>query len=407
MIIAFWLMIAALTLGALGFILFPLVRQRFTATSDSHQVALTLYQQQLQDLTRQHARNELSSESYQQLIIELQQTLLTESVPSPQQPLTQSRAHSIWIIVLGVVILPLVAVLLYYKLGASGAWTQQVLAQQHEAQIRKEIAQLGGLEQIITQLKLRVEQNQDSHGWYLLGRLYVKAQRYNEAVAAFARADQLKPQQLEVILAYAQARYAQHDGVLDPLAKRLLAQALALQPNQPDALNLLAVDAYRQGHYDQAIAYWQQLLPQFPAGSDMESLLLQQIATAQQQQGAPHAQIALPVTVRLASQLADGVPRDASVFVYAQAVHGPPMPVAVVRRTVADLPLHITLDDSMAMMPGMSLSTVARVKVVARISTSHQPLPSPGDLIGSSAVIDVHHLPGKITIVIDRRFGGS
>ncbi|MGZ8253807.1 MAG: c-type cytochrome biogenesis protein CcmI/CycH, partial [Burkholderiaceae bacterium] len=78
---------------------------------------------------------------------------------------------------------------------------------------------------------------------------------------------------------------------------------------------------------------------------------------------------------------------DDLVFIFARAAEGPPMPLAVKRARVRDLPLEFALDDSMAMSPGMTLSAHARVVIGARISKSGTPTPQPGDLQGLSAPV--------------------
>jgi cytochrome c-type biogenesis protein CcmH len=58
------------------------------------------------------------------------------------------------------------------------------------------------------------------------------------------------------------------------------------------------------------------------------------------------------------------------------------MPLAVKRLRVADLPITVTLDDSLAMTPEMRLSSFPQVIVGARISASGQAIPQSGDLEG-------------------------
>jgi cytochrome c-type biogenesis protein CcmH len=87
------------------------------------------------------------------------------------------------------------------------------------------------------------------------------------------------------------------------------------------------------------------------------------------------------------------------VFIFARAAEGPPMPLAVVRARVRDLPYRFRLDDSMAMTPAMKLSTFPRVVVGARVSSSGTAAPQPGDLQGTSAAV-ANNAAG-VSVVID------
>jgi cytochrome c-type biogenesis protein CcmH len=104
---------------------------------------------------------------------------------------------------------------------------------------------------------------------------------------------------------------------------------------------------------------------------------------APQQAQAPAARPAgLTVSVALDPALAAQTTPETTVFIYDKAVSGPPMPLAAQKVRVADLPVTLTLDDSMAMMPQMRLSAFPQVTVGARISRSGQAMPQSGDLEG-------------------------
>ena len=80
------------------------------------------------------------------------------------------------------------------------------------------------------------------------------------------------------------------------------------------------------------------------------------------------------------------MPTD-SIFVFARAVQGPRVPLAVLRVQVKDLPFSFTLDDSMAVMPMRKISDARQVIVGARISKSGSATPEPGDLEGFSTPV--------------------
>jgi cytochrome c-type biogenesis protein CcmH len=117
----------------------------------------------------------------------------------------------------------------------------------------------------------------------------------------------------------------------------------------------------------------------------------------------PAADAAAPgikVSIALAPALAEQTTPETTVFVFAKAANGPPMPLAVQRLQVKDLPTTLRLDDSMAMMPAMSLSRFPRVIVGARVSAGGQAMPQPGDLEGESDPVSSRG-GAPVEIVID------
>lgn len=92
----------------------------------------------------------------------------------------------------------------------------------------------------------------------------------------------------------------------------------------------------------------------------------------------PQSGITVQVTLNIA--LKNKANPEDSIFIYAKAMQGPPMPLAVVRKKVKDLPITVTLNDAMAMMPTMKLSKFNKVRIGARISKSGDAMAQSGDL---------------------------
>ncbi|MBL0727845.1 hypothetical protein [Piscinibacter sp. HJYY11] len=111
-------------------------------------------------------------------------------------------------------------------------------------------------------------------------------------------------------------------------------------------------------------------------------------ATSSGQPAAP-AGSSISGTVDLSPTLAPQAKPNDTVFIFARAVEGPPVPLAVIRKQVKDLPLQFTLDDSMAMWPDAKVSAFSRVVVTARVSKSGEGQARPGDLEGHSAPVAV------------------
>jgi cytochrome c-type biogenesis protein CcmH len=108
------------------------------------------------------------------------------------------------------------------------------------------------------------------------------------------------------------------------------------------------------------------------------------------------------VEVAVAPALLGQVEPGDTLFVLARAESGPPMPLAVSRHRADELPLTVTLNDSMAMMPAMRLSAFPRVKVSARISKSGQAGTQPGDLVAGDQVVDSATPPDSVQLLINR-----
>jgi cytochrome c-type biogenesis protein CcmH len=169
------------------------------------------------------------------------------------------------------------------------------------------------------------------------------------------------------------------------------------------ALWLGGMAKVQQGDVVTAIKLWKKLVALLPPGSESQQEIQALLAKIESEQPKVAAQpeatqkanvpgVAIDVQVSLAPELQKSASPGDTVFIYAQALSGPKMPLAIVRKQVSDLPLTVSLNDTMAMMPNMKLSNFPKVKLLARISKSGNAVSQPGDLIG---VIDQVALTDK------------
>ena len=203
----------------------------------------------------------------------------------------------------------------------------------------------------------------------------------------------------------------------------MIEKVVELEPNDPNGLWMMGLVHYEREAFSQAVASWQRLARMMPADSEDAQALAAYIEEARIRGAAEtgRARIAavpaasseqapsttapttgggIKVSVSLAPELADKVSAEDRVFIFARAVQGPPMPLAAARKQVKDLPVDITLDDSMAMMPQLVLSSFPQVTVGARISKSGNALPQAGDLQGEVSPVAPGH-QDAVKIVID------
>ncbi len=279
--------------------------------------------------------------------------------------------------------------------AAAAASASESAEQASPARAGEQIAAM--IERLAERLKAQPD---DVEGWQMLGRSYAALGQHAEAAQAFTRASQLRPKDATLMVdrAFAMAMANQRSFAGEPA--KLIADALAREPNNPKVLALAGTAAYDRKDYAGAVKLWEKLAQAEAPGSRFAEQIQASIAQARQLAGMPPASgTAGPVTaaattpaasqvsgtVRLAPSLKGRVAPDDTLFVFARAVDGPRMPLAILRLRAKDLPLPFTLDDGMAMSPAARLSGASRVVVGARISKSGNAMPQPGDLQGLAA----------------------
>lgn len=244
------------------------------------------------------------------------------------------------------------------------------------------------VDDMVVSLRKRLEDNPDDvNGWVLLGRSYQSMNQYDEAIAAFEKAIALEQgQNAETLVGLGIALLEQQHGEASDRSTRLFENALALDPNNPNALFYAGGAAARSGDTALAAERWEKLLQQ-DAPPEIRELLLRKISewrglpppTAEQEQ--PEGLVSINIAISAAALSA--LPAEATVYVIARDPAQPSPPIAVTPQRLSQLPMVVALSDSDAMVAGRPLSAFTELEIIARVSISGSPMAQSGDWSGS------------------------
>lgn len=386
----FWLIAALLLLISLFVISITLLRTHDEKDLVSEKNT-DLYEQRLAEIEQDINNGLLSGTEAKEVKKELQLTLLNEDESKEKIEGKESSSSTVTAILL-LIVIPIFAIGLYQHLGQPELIQKaELLSDFHNAKNQEE--QLSSIEDMLTQLEQRlINEPDDVDGWLMLTNSYSALERYPDALRAVNNLYRLRSDDPTVIFRYADILSMVNDGMLAGKPTELLDEGLKIDPENTNGLWLAGLAANERGDNGQAIIYWQRLVPKLKENSKSQQQIKKYIEMA----GGPAAEMVeetstaamaqeykIQVNVSLSSDLIDEANGDDTIFIYAQAISGPPMPIAAVRKKVSDLPLQVTLDDSMAMMPTNKLSDHKQVKITARISKSGNAIAASGDLIGT------------------------
>lgn len=401
----FWVLAALLILLALLFVVEPLVRaRRHRIRQEQMNVErraqnIAIFRHRLAELDEEKAMGHLDDSQYDALKAELEATLLTDVEGEESQALQAGTTRMRWLALVLVITVPLVSLGLYFKWGAYEGVEQRLLIAQME-----QAEGVPDVEELLTQLETRLHENPNNpEGWFMLARTRMSLGQYAQSAEAFLQLAKLlesEPREAAAIYGlYAQALYFASQGVFDQAVMAGIKEALDRNPDEINSIGLLGIRAFEEGNYAQAAQYWEKVLELNPDGPNSDAVRggieraraliaeneLQAASGSLPDTDAPQLQVTVSLDPALNGQVS---PTD-TLFIYARELNGSPMPVAIVRKQVQDLPLTVNLDDSTAMGPMAKLSSLEQVEVVARISKQGTPTANPGDLQGVIAPVQV------------------
>lgn len=417
---AFLIVIAALLVLVSLTLAMPLWRGEGEQSISRSALNKQLYRQRLLEIGEEREQGILAEEP--ESLVELQRSLL-DDIPDVEQSARGGKSLT-WIP--GVLVLVVVSLGLYYKLGAwqevqrwqdassrLGELSNRILVER-DAQVTEQDL-LDFMLALRTRLK---DEPNDYRGWLLLGRLSLDGNDPDMAREALERAYDLAPQKTMVAVPYAQALMMTGD---DALADQLLSSAIALDPANIEARSVYAFMALQKEDFKTALMRWREMLPLMEKGSTRYAMVERSIDYAEQQlkqrgiavttPGAANKRDEqgqqlevkkgeFPIHVTLAAGIQ--MPEDAHLFVFAVVPNGPPMPIAVKRIAGPTLPVTLSLGDGDAMMEGSKLSAYPQLQFKARLSRGGNVMNKEGAFEGVSTSIPTDAIPSApIDIRID------
>ncbi len=431
--IIFWVVAALLTIAALLFLLPPLlqrIRGQDGVVVEQDAVNVSIYKDQMAELEQDLLNDVITQDQYEQGHQELERRLL-EDVTATAGSGSKAAATGRSGIAAGVVSVVVIAISLslYLVLGKPELVVPVDVSE--APQVAENMTQEQMVDQVtkmVSQLSARLEEDpSDVQGWAMLGRSYYALSRYGDAVAAFSKAVSIVDNDAQLLTDYADAMaMSSGEQTLEGRPMELIMRALNLDPQNQKALWLAGTAAYERADFESALVYWKRILAMLPPGSQTAQTMAGNIAETEQLmiaqrnnadgsagassgnamgQGATSGGSVTPSAakvsgvVTLSQSLATEVLPTDTIYIFARAMNGPRMPLAILRTEAGNMPIEFTLDDSMAMDASMNLSSASEVMVMARISRSGNATPQSGDMQGGIQNVKIG--TAGIEIVID------
>lgn len=397
-----WFAMAALTLPAALWLTRPLWQRSSQQGIARNTANVVAYASRLTELQADIAAGVLPADEAAAIQQEMNARLLVDAQDpaAPAARLAKGRGTGMAVLLMSLGFAG-AAALWYWQ---AGSW--RVAEQIATAPVPGSTPSDAEIEGMVAKLAARLQaQPDDAEGWSMLGRSYFVMGRHADAAKAYEKANGLNnSSKADGLVNEGEALALSRERDLLGRPAQLFEAALALEPGYGKALWYGSLADAQAGNVVRAAERLQQLLTQ-DLPDDLKTMVLGRLdelralsgkaavgAASQPAVTQPPASpavsgTALTVQVTLAPSLAGKLPANATLFVFAKAARGPPMPLAVQKLPGAKLPLTITLDDSMGMTPAMQLSQFERYVVTARYSASGSAPASAGDLEGSAEAV--------------------
>ncbi|MCP9233227.1 c-type cytochrome biogenesis protein CcmI [Mesorhizobium sp. LMG 17147] len=269
----FWVIAAILTLGASLAVLLPLAGgSKNASAAGDHD--LEVYRDQLAELDRDMARGLIQPMEAEEARAEIARRILRLSnAGQAGETATQPSRSTRLVATAAVLVVPLVSWGLYGQLGSPDLPSQPL-----SERLAKNPAD-SSVDELIARAEAHLAANpSDGRGWDVLAPVYLRMQRYADAVTAYRNAIRLDGDSAARQAGLGEAIANAAGGIVSAEAQAAFEAALNLDPANPKAAFYLAMGMAQEGRIAEATAAWQKMLAALPQGSPWRGAVEQALA---------------------------------------------------------------------------------------------------------------------------------
>ncbi len=412
--ITFYIIALILVFLTAGFIFYPLIKNKQQTHEQAYTLSNTrLIKQRLLELDEEYAQGVISDKHRQQAKKELKLALIDET-----QDIDWSTAHesSIQTKTIGYSILGLLLVsvsVIYWHVSHVDDVVHLFDSQQNMQALTQKIiidpsqdVTMKDVQAFTLAIRSRIQNNEeDATGWMLLGRLYSSLGQFEQSYQAFEKSLLIKPNDTETLASYAQALMSPNQIDYLREAKNILIRLLNLEPDNNQAALMLAMTAGQLGDVAISEKYFAQIKSLLPSNNPA---IVQIQARIDELKGKPKLNTGLSITVDASEDIQRRLAQHnrlqpSFLFVFIKdAASDNPLPAAVRKLDLRNLPMTVTLTSDDAMMASYSINNIDEMLVTARLSFDENVQSSPGELEGTTQLTKVANAIIPVEVIINK-----
>lgn len=373
-------------------ILFPLFKNNSSSNIATHK---TLYKKRLAELNQDKKNLFLSDSEYDARLAELQTQLLYDDEHKADAFTNSQRTSAITLISISALVL-ISSSLIYLWIGTGKVGMLKFIP------TSEDLAEIDA--DTIRALEDRIKkENNTAVMWHQLGTMYFEREAYEDSQRVFKTAIDMQSDNSMYFSDYAEALIMLNNKIVSAEAFIHLEKALNLDQKNPKALWLVALHYSQNNDSQNQLIYLTRLRSLLEPTDQIYAQItniIEGISTQTQETSKTDSSAEITANINIDDALREKISGEDIVFVYAKAISGPPMPLAVAKYAFSDLPKTIVLNDQMAMMPNMIISDHEEVEVSVLISKSGKIGINQGDLKGSVKPVSTK-AGTKVSITVD------